>query len=119
MDVEGFFDYELGQREALAFPPYTRLIRFTLRSRHEGRAVQAASRLASIALPLLPSGADLLGPAECPLGVISNQHRRHLIIRSKNMGALHTAAGTMLSLYETGKDNKVHLEIDVDPVNLL
>jgi primosomal protein N' (replication factor Y) len=117
--VEGFFETELKQREALSFPPYTRLIRFTLRCRDEKRAVQAAARLASIAMPLLPAGADALGPAECPLGIISNQYRRQLILRGKNMGALHAAAGTILSRYENGKDNKVYLEIDVDPVSLL
>ena len=119
LDVEGFFDTELSQRQALSFPPYTRLIRFTARSRDEGRAGQAAARLASIAMPLLPPGADALGPAECPLSIISNQYRKQLILRGKNMGTLHAAAGKILELYEKGKDNKVHLEVDVDPVNLL
>ena len=119
LDVEGFFEAELTQRRALSFPPYTRLIRFTLRSKDERRVLNATARLASIALPLLPPGADALGPAECPLGIISNQYRRQLILRGKNMGTLHAAAGAMLSLYEKGKDNKVYLETDVDPVSLL
>ena len=119
MDVEGFFDAELKQREALAFPPYTRLIRFTLRCREEERAKAAAEKLASIALPLLPSGSDALGPAECPLGIISNQHRRQLILRGKDMGTLHAAAGEILSRYEKSKDSRVYLEVDVDPVSLL
>jgi primosomal protein N' (replication factor Y) len=119
LDVEGFFEAELSQREVLSFPPYTRLIRFTFRSKDEERAKAAAARLAAIAQPLLPLGADALGPAECPLGIISNQYRRQLIIRGKNMGPLHTAAGTILSRYEKGKDTRVYLEIDVDPVSLL
>jgi primosomal protein N' (replication factor Y) len=119
LDVEGFFDSELKAREALSFPPYTRLIRFTLRSRDEKRGSEAAARLASIARPLLPSGADALGPAECPLGIISNQHRKQLILRGKNMGTLHAAAGAILSRYEKGKDSRVYLEVDVDPVSLL
>ena len=119
LDVEGFFESELRQRAALSFPPYTRLIRFTLRSRDEEKAIKAAARLAAIALPFLPPTADSLGPAECPLGVISNQYRRQLILRGKNMGALHAAAGAILTKYENGKDNKVYLEIDVDPVSLL
>ena len=123
LDVEGFFDTELKQRQALAFPPHTRLIRFTLRSRDEDRANKAASRLAAIARPLLPADADVLGPAECPLGIISNQYRRHLILRGKNSDAswraLHAAAGFILSRYEKGKDSRVYLETDVDPVSLL
>jgi primosomal protein N' (replication factor Y) len=119
LDIEGFFEAELQQREALAFPPYTRLIRFTLRSREAERADKAASRLASIAAPLLPAGADALGPAECPLSIISNQHRRQLILRGKTMGPLHAAAAAIIARYDQGKDSKVYLEVDVDPVNLL
>jgi primosomal protein N' (replication factor Y) len=119
MDMEGFYDTELAQRQALSFPPYTRIIRFTFRSRDEERLTRAADRLASIALPLLPPGSDALGPAECPLGVISKQYRRQLILRGKNMNTLHSAAGNILSRYEKGKDSKVFLEVDVDPVSLL
>jgi primosomal protein N' (replication factor Y) len=119
LDVESFFEAELKQREALSFPPYTRLIRFTLRSKDEERAKAGAARLAAISRPLLPRAADALGPAECPLGIISNQYRRQLIIRGKDMSALHAAAGVILSRYEKGKDARVYLEIDVDPVNLL
>ena len=119
LDVEGFFDIELAQRRALSFPPYTRLIRFTLRSNDEKRANEAAAALASIARPLLPPGADALGPAECPLGIIANQYRRQLILRDKDMGTLHAAAGAILARYAKNKDSKVHLEVDVDPVNLL
>jgi len=119
LDVEGFFETELNQRKALSFPPYTRLIRFTFRSKDEKRAQAAAAALASIAAPLLPPDADVLGPAECPLGIISNQYRRHLILRGKNMGTLHAAAGAMLAQYEKRKDSRVYLEVDVDPVSLL
>jgi len=119
LDVEGFFETELNQRQALSFPPYTRLIRFTLRSRDEKRTLSAAATLASIAMPLLPPGADALGPAECPLGIISNQYRRHLILRGKNMATLHAATGTIIAQYEKRKDSKVYLEVDVDPVSLL
>ena len=79
----------------------------------------AAAALAAIAKALLPAGADILGPAECPLGVISNQYRRQLILRGKNMNALHAAAAAMLSRYEKIKDSKAYLEVDVDPVSLL
>jgi len=119
LDVEGFFETELNQRQALSFPPYTRLIRFTFRSRDEKRTLAAAATLASIAAPLLPPDADALGPAECPLGIISNQYRRHLILRGKNMATLHAAAGAMLAQYEKQKDSRVYLEVDVDPVSLL
>jgi hypothetical protein len=35
------------------------------------------------------------------------------------MGPLHHAARSMLDHYEKGRDSRVYLEIDVDPVSLL
>jgi primosomal protein N' (replication factor Y) len=119
IDVKGFFDAELSQRKALNFPPYTRLIRFNARSRNASRADAAIKRLATLATTLIPPGADMLGPAECPIGVINGNHRRQLILRGKSMGALHGAARVLLERYEKGRDSQVYIEVDVDPVNLL
>jgi primosomal protein N' (replication factor Y) len=119
LDVAGFFSAELAQREALGFPPYSRLIRFTVRSRDALRADKAVNRLAFLARPLLPHGADALGPAECPIGVIAGNYRRQLLLRGPAMGPLHGAARTILTSYEKGKDSRAYLEVDVDPVSLL
>jgi primosomal protein N' (replication factor Y) len=119
VDVEGFFNAELVQRKALNFPPYTRLIRLTVRSRDAARADTAIRRLASLASPLIPPGADMLGPAECPIGIINGNHRRQITLRGGSMGALHGAARILLERYESGRDTKVYLEVDVDPVSLL
>ncbi|MDL2228932.1 primosomal protein N' [Treponema sp. OttesenSCG-928-L16] len=119
LDVEGFFEAETAQREALDFPPHSRIIRFTMRSKEERRADGAIRRLASILAPLIPPGSDILGPAECPIGIIAGNFRRQLIFRGKSMGSLHSAARTALERYEKSKDQRVYLEVDVDPVSLL
>jgi primosomal protein N' (replication factor Y) len=119
LDVEGFFTAELAQRRDLRFPPYTRLIRFSVRAKDGGRADRAIGRLASLLSPLLPEGADMLGPAECPIGIIAGNHRRQIILRGPSMGPLHGAAREGLARYEKGKDAKVYLELDVDPLSLL
>jgi primosomal protein N' (replication factor Y) len=119
VDVEGFFNAELTQRKALKFPPYTRLIRLNIRSRDAARADTAIKRLAALASPLIPPDADMLGPAECPIGIINGNHRRQLILRGASMGALHAAARVLLERYEQGRDARVYLEVDVDPVSLL
>lgn len=119
LDLEGFYAAELAQRQILGFPPYTRLIRFTVRSKEAGRADQAIENLATLSALVLPAHADMLGPAECPIGIIGGYYRRQLILRGTSMRGLHEAARTMLNRYETGKDSRVYLEVDVDPVSLL
>ncbi|MDR0557871.1 MAG: primosomal protein N' [Treponema sp.] len=119
LDVKGFFTAEIAQRKALNFPPWTRLIRFTARSKDGLRADKAIKRLASILQSRLPHDADMLGPAECPIGLIAENYRRHILIRGQTMSTLHAAARAAVPLYEKGKDRSVYLEVDVDPVSLL
>jgi primosomal protein N' (replication factor Y) len=119
LDIDGFFDAEINQRKTLCFPPWTRLIRFTVRSKDALRADKAIKRLAAIFQPFMPPGADMLGPAECPIGLIAGNHRYQILVRGKTMSALHTAAQKAIPLYDKGKDSQVYLEIDVDPVSLL
>ena len=119
LDVEGFYNAELSHRKALGFPPFSRLIRFTIRAREDERVQAAIKRLASLAKEILPKGADMLGPAECPIGVINNNHRRQLILRGPSIGDIHSAARELIARYEKGRDMKVYLEVDVDPVSML
>ncbi|MCL2276722.1 MAG: primosomal protein N' [Treponema sp.] len=121
LDVKGFFDAELKQRKALGFPPYSRLIRFTVRSKEESRASAAINRISSIALSMIQKNSkiDMLGPAECPIGIINNNYRRHLILRCPSMNSLQMITKEILPRYEKGKDAKTYLEIDVDPVSML
>lgn len=119
LDVEGFYRAELAQRELLGFPPYSRLIRIVFRSKDGAKADKAARELAAALGPALPPGADLLGPAECPLAVIAGTARRHLILRGRALGPVHGALVRALERYWAGADRSVRLEIDVDPVSLL
>jgi len=119
LDVPGFFNVELKQRKALGFPPFSRLIRFVIRAKDVKRADAAIKRLASIAENLIAKDSDMLGPAECPIGIINDNHRRQIILRSASMGSIHASAREIITRYEKGKDAKAYLEIDVDPVSML
>jgi len=119
LDVTGFFNAELNMRKSLNFPPYSRLIRFTVRAKEKNRADNAIGRLANLVRPLIPKGADMLGPAECPIGMINDNHRRQLILRAPSMNTIHSLARQILPLYEKGRDAKTYLEIDVDPLSML
>ena len=119
LDVEGFFAAELLQREQLGFPPYSRLIRFTLRSRNPDKAAAAAHRLFEFCRRFLPPDAGILGPAECPLALIAGNYRMQLLLRGGGMAKLHAAAGRALAAYEQGRDGSVYVEVDVDPVSMM
>jgi primosomal protein N' (replication factor Y) len=119
MDIEGFFADELRQRSVQGFPPYSRLIRFAVRSRSAEKADRAAAVLAALVKPILPPDAELLGPAECPIGLKAGSYRRHILLRGKAMGPLHRTASLLLERYSQEKETGVYVETDVDPVDLL
>lgn len=124
-DMEGFYAAELEMREALSFPPYARLIRLVFRGKEAAEVGAAAEEFARLARGgdggPGPGGdflaAEVMGPAECPLGVIAGNHRHHIILRSRSFGTTHAALRRLLEGYRS--PGKVYLEIDVDPVSLL
>ncbi len=118
-DIEGFYRYELAQRKDLGFPPYTRLIRITVRSKQAEQADRAVQKLAAILKRELPSDCDILGPADCPISIIAGNYRKQIILRGKAMAAIHRAVQRAIALYEEKKISSVYVELDVDPVQLL
>ncbi|MDR2490795.1 MAG: primosomal protein N' [Spirochaetaceae bacterium] len=119
LDMDGFFAEELTARRELGFPPYSRLIRWVIRSSNESLAAAEITRLYRCAAALLPPNADILGPAECPISMLNGKHRRHIILRGEKASTLHAAARIALANFTPGLPSNAYLETDIDPVSLL
>lgn len=119
-DTEGFYQQEIQQREILGFPPFARLVRLVFRSANQNEAQKAARGAAQIFLREIEKNSllvDLLGPSECPLAMIAANHRWQVLLRAKEMAPLHHLCHGFVYGYKAPQ--KVYVEIDVDPVNLL
>jgi len=118
-DLDTFYKKELEVRKALGFPPFTRLIRLVFRARSAAGSRSAAAGFARSLQAVDPGarGVEVLGPVECPLSVISGNHRNHLIFRSDNFRNLHTLVQRSLGGFQVPAG--VYVEVDVDPVSLL
>ena len=116
-DVEGFYTYELEQRALLGFPPFSRLVRLVFRSKKRETSLAGAEGAAAILRELIPAGAELMGPAECPLAVIAGNHRHQIILRSATLAPIAYAARSFLVAYKPLPS--LYVETDVDPVSLL
>lgn len=119
-DVEGFYQQEIQQRQMLGFPPFARLIRLVFRSALQKEAQNAAQTAAHIFLREIKDfklPVDLMGPSECPLAMIATNHRWQILLRAKEMTPLHRLCHNFIRGYKTPQ--KVYIEVDVDPVNLL
>lgn len=116
-DAPAFYGYELSQRRLLDFPPFKRLIRLVFRSKDLKKTELAAESAAEILRTLLPKGADVMGPAECPLSLIAGNHRRQILIRSDNFSLIQKACETFVKEYKPLAG--IYVEADTDPLNLM
>lgn len=117
VDMENFYGRELMLRQAQGFPPFARIARIVVRSRDRDQCIRTIRELAGRAPGVLPDRVELLGPAECPLGMIASSLRWQILLRAPSLALLHEAVRTLL--YGFKAPSSVHLEIDVDPVQLL
>ena len=115
--VEEFYQQELRLRKELRFPPFCRLVRVVVRGRDVERVRKAAGQFAASVEGSIGSDGDMLGPAECPIGLIAGNHRYHLILRGKSLSPLHRVVRKHID--DTRKTRGVYVEVDVDPVSLL
>ncbi|MCL4491803.1 MAG: primosomal protein N' [Nitrospirae bacterium] len=113
-DFEGFYNYELSQRKALDFPPFSRLILVNIFAKK-----LAAGLLSEIQTAVAESreeGAEVLGPVEIPSASKSHKYCIQVLIKSKNSKAANaTVKGISNKLEKTG-GLKVH--VDVDPLKI-
>lgn len=116
-DLEAFYAWELENRREAGFPPFSRMVRFVFRSRDRARTVAASDDFARRARDVLPPEAECLGPAECPVAMVSLNHRRQLIFRASSYASLH---GPLRALWDSWEAPPgVYVEADADPVSLL
>ncbi len=112
-DFEAFTDLELSQRKDLDYPPYTRLILFTI----FGKAGDILSADIWRAVRTLKDYAvTVLGPIEVPSTSKSYEQSHHILLKSKDSRKLHEMAKTLLLQLEGNR--KIQIAVDVDPIKI-
>jgi primosomal protein N' (replication factor Y) (superfamily II helicase) len=137
--LEEYYGRELAVRRELGFPPFARLIRLVFRGRDKNKTEASARSFAAACAGFLPAAgyaeapaaerpsaegppvkqthAEVLGPAECPLGLIAHNYRYQVIVRGREFGPLRHAVKAALSAQKA--HGGVYIEVDVDPQSLL
>lgn len=116
-NIRAFYEWETGQRRMLDFPPFCRMVRLVFRSKKAETALAGAAGAAQILAGELGKDGVLLGPAECPISLISGNHRHHVILKGPQLAPLLRAARHFQTNYKPLPS--LHIEYDVDPVNVL
>ena len=113
-DSEGFLEAELRRREALAYPPYSHLIRVVCLSPEPGPELDAASRLRALVSAEAGEGTTVLGPA--PLFRMKGRERAQVVVKAGDRaGAVRSVRDAVESLSGDRALKGVAWSIDVDP----
>jgi primosomal protein N' (replication factor Y) len=120
-DYRHFFEAEMASRRELAYPPFTRLIKFECSSPSEAVAEKGALALRDHLRPQVPEqfGA-ILGPAPAGINKIKGRFRYQLIL--KLSGIKLPSAVLRQAQYDTlgaFRGENLVIMVDVDPQHLL
>lgn len=116
-DILTYYREELETREFLEFPPYTRLIRLVFRSKRLNDLLQSINEFQRELERRLQHDAEVMGPSECPISLMSGNHRHQLLIRTNNLNVTHGKTYALLQQFKV--PSHIYIEIDVDPISLL
>jgi primosomal protein N' (replication factor Y) len=111
--LTAFYDEELAARKAQHFPPFSRLVRLVFRSTSAEKAKKAAAEATRVLTGMRARGVEILGPTECALEKIAANYRMQVLLRAATVAAMQEMCRHL------AQAAGVHIEIDVDPVNLL
>jgi primosomal protein N' (replication factor Y) len=119
-DFVGFYQQEIAVREALRYPPVTRMVNMRVSSRTPHNAERGIQRLAKKGeqvLKTLRDEVEMLGPSPAPLYQIKGSYRWQLLLKGETVASLKHLSRTLI---QEGRGLKgVRVEVDVDPITML
>lgn len=120
-DLEGYYHFELGQRQELSFPPYCRIIRIVTRSTTEKNAHLLAQQIHKRLIQQDTKPTHLYGPIPCTIAKISDQYRYQLIVSDPVFETTHSAVANALrpATPPLLSQPAAYIEVDIDPTRLL
>jgi primosomal protein N' (replication factor Y) len=116
-DFLEFYEAEMPSREALDFPPFSRLLMIHFRGTEEAQVSATAEKFAADLQPLLDTSVQVIGPMPAPLAKINKYFRYQLLLRGHHIRKMTDCVRR--TLLNTKRDRKVSIYLDVDPRSLL
>lgn len=113
-DFEGFYDYELSQRKALGYPPFSKIILLNIFAKRLSDAL--VHEISAAVEDIGGAGAGILGPLEIPSHAKAYKYCIQVLVRSKSSKVANAAAVHMLEKLK--KNRGINIHIDVDPLKL-
>jgi primosomal protein N' (replication factor Y) len=125
-DYDAFYQHEIGFREALRYPPFTRLIQIRIAGKDQNLTRTTAKTLGEDCqsrkrdAPALFGGIDILGPIASPLARVADQYRWQILLKGRESGSLHRfVRGLLTKNPALFSQRQVKIHLDVDPYQMV
>jgi primosomal protein N' (replication factor Y) len=125
-DFESFYQQEIGFRNALQYPPYSRLVQFKISGKNLQETKKHAYLLGDLCQSLKAGqgtqyqGIDIMGPIEASLTRIARRYRWQILLKGVNTRVLHQFVNHLMRDHAgVFSHPQVLVAIDVDPVFMM
>lgn len=113
-----FYEREIQDRQALSYPPFTRLVRLLVQGEQENPVREIIQTIAAVARKISPRTITILGPTPAMLTRLNNLYRYSLLFKSQSHKSIHGVLNHIRKEFCKLPRN-MRMIIDVDPVNML
>lgn len=120
-DHQGFSKEEMGFRKPLNYPPYSRLLKFTLKGKEEQKVSRAAHILRNVIERVVPD-LDILGPSSSAIGWMNRNYFWEVTLKiepDKGASYIEVLLEKIMEVYERETSistNIVRININVDAI---
>lgn len=118
-DFESFLEEELKNRSEVLYPPFINLVDLKLSSKEKTYLNEKTEEVFNFIDKVIKNKkieVDILGPAPCPIEIINNRYRNHILLKGKSKGELNNLVNILNKNIK--RDKKVRISIDVDPYSI-
>lgn len=117
-DVDGFYRWELSQRQREAYPPFTHTLYIRLSGGDRARTLQEAQKLrAFVEEHKKEAGAwKLEGPTPSVIERMDRQYRFGLIVRSENLSTIRGVGQAVMEHFPGSQ--AVRVAVMIDPISI-
>lgn len=115
-DFNSFYQYEMNIRKILKYPPYYYLVSLKIIATDYTIALENANKVAKYLKENIEENSVILGPTTANLFKLNNTYRFQIVIKYKFDDKLINVLKYLDNIYIN--DNKVSLEIDIDPLHI-
>lgn len=120
-NYKGFAAQEMAWRKALQYPPFSRLLLFELKGRHQKEVEQAAHLLAEVIHRVLPEGVAL-GPSPAAIAIKNRNFYWEIILKTdpaRGENYIEALLDKIMEVYRTASplsETRVRININVDSI---